>query len=116
MRNLTGMFLLTLSVFWDASPVVGQQIGDRVVVIKDTDKVVGSRVIDRVSMGNSFVVQAINGKWLWPDYAVPGWIDKNAVMPLRDAASYFTAAILNDANNPLYYQARGNVRQYEALK
>ena len=54
---------------------------------------VGEREIDFRVLSVPFVVQKVNGDWLWTGRA---WLKKADVVPLEQAAGYYTEYLRNN--------------------
>lgn len=83
----TGLSLLC------AATAFAQNVGDTVVVIRVCEIKVGTVVASRATPGQFLTVNDINGKWLWVENGVPGWIDSDNVASLEEAVPYFSEAI-----------------------
>lgn len=91
-----------------------QSVGDTVVVIRPTDVKVENKVLYRHHPGIHFVVGAVQGKWLWINHKISGWISRDDVIELDQAPAYFTQLLERDPTNTDMHLARGNV--WSALK
>ncbi len=76
-----------------AASAFAQAVGETVVVIRRCEIKTGDVVVDRAFPGLSLKVNAINGKWLWVNNGIPGWIDSGNVTSSDDAVEYFTQVI-----------------------
>lgn len=94
-----------------------QNVGDTVVVIRHCDIKTGDVVVDKAFPGLSLKVNAINGKWLWVENGIPGWIDSGNTASSDEAIAFFTELVRLDPIAPAY-GARGivsyNRKDYDA--
>jgi tetratricopeptide (TPR) repeat protein len=79
-----------------------------VVVIRHCYIQTGDVVVDRAFPGLSLKVNAINGKWLWVDNGIPGWVDSRNVTSSDEALAFFSELVRLDPVAPAY-GARGIV-------
>ena len=102
--------VLLATVLWMFSTVLAAayEIGDVVVVIRESEIKVGTKVTDQVYPGFGTEVEAVQGDFLWVNFGNAGWIHKNNVVPLKDAVAYFTRQIRTNPSAELY-QARASV-------
>src|SRR6266853_290632 len=89
---------LSVILLW-ATAVLGQQVGDRIVVtakaaqLKTLNDIVGS-----VPKGNILTVKDVNGDWFWVIYSsgrktTKGWIKRRDVVPFEKALDIFNAEL-----------------------
>lgn len=68
---------------------------------------VGNREIpDSNDGGLPYVAQHVSGEWLWTGR---GWVQKNKVVPLENAAVYYTDYLRNHPDSAWAYNHRGTV-------
>ncbi len=84
---------LLLGICLLPSGAFAQNVGDTVIVIRLCEIKVGNVVVGRAAPGLFLTVNDINGKWLWVENGVPGWIDSGNATTIEDAIPYFTEAI-----------------------
>jgi len=102
------MFVGSIFTLLGVSSTFAQNVGDTVVVIRYCHLQTGDMIVDRAFPGLSLKVNAINGKWLWVDNGIPGWIDSRNVAPSDDALAFFSELVRIDPVAPAY-GARGMV-------
>lgn len=85
--------LATALILLGASTTFGQNVGDTVIVIRVCEIKVGNVVASRATPGLFLTVNDINGKWLWVENGIPGWIDSDNTTSIEEAIPYFTEAI-----------------------
>lgn len=88
-----------------------QNVGDLVIVTSATSLKEGDKVIRKLGRGSLFAVQAVDGKWLWPASAKPGWINSRDVVPVAEAARLFEEAIQKDPKDIEAYIARASIAE-----
>jgi Flp pilus assembly protein TadD len=100
MHSLLGLMLLTMAGAVDPSEAVAPveyKLGDLVVAVRDSTLRVRRdgrvQVTDNVFPGVTMRIGAMQGRWLWVSNGIPGWIDRQEVIPLDSAVDYFTEMI-----------------------
>jgi tetratricopeptide (TPR) repeat protein len=85
-------------------------VGDKVVVIADTELKVEGQTVDDAWPGLVLRVRAVNGNLLWVSNGKPGWLDAVHVAPLdRRAIDRLTEMIRAEPANAQRYRARAHV-------
>jgi tetratricopeptide (TPR) repeat protein len=85
------------------------EVGDIVVPMESVELKVNNQVVAPAPAGYALQVFKVKDERLWVSNGRPGWIDAEDVMPLADAADYFSKAIAADATDAELYCARANV-------
>ncbi len=103
MRHLPGHLLIFAAVVVAIGSAAAEEagpaykVGDLVVAINDAQLRVRRdgkiEQSDLVFPGVTMRVGAASGRWLWVSNGVPGWINRDDVIPLDEAIDYFTAKI-----------------------
>lgn len=109
-------YLVALLLLADSAQPVSlhaQQVGDRVVCIRNAQMKNGDAVVGTLGVGMSVFVEAVNGDWLWVSHGTAGWIQRQNVLPLDEAIQYFTDQIRTDPTNENGYYFRGNAWYYK---
>jgi tetratricopeptide (TPR) repeat protein len=100
------LLLLYLGLWLSPVMASAQTVGDTVVVIRFCDIKAGTAVVGRATPGQVLTVNEVNGKWLWVENGVPGWIDSGNITSQDQALSYFSEAI-EFSPTPEDFGARG---------
>ena len=89
-----------------ASPVFGQSgwVGREFMPKDGCVMKVGNREFRR--FGVPIVVRQVSGEWLWVGR---GWVQKSRVVPLEQAAAYYTEYLRNHPTSTWAYRGRGIV-------
>ena len=106
MRRLFPSLAFAFTLASLANPVIlcAQQVGDRVMAIRDAALKQGDRIVGTFYRGQSALVEAVNADWLWVNPNVSGWVQRKHVLPLDQAITYFTNQIRqNPRDDGLYY-------------
>ena len=85
-------------------------IGRRFVAKEGATFKVGSQEVPHERILTPFTVTQVNGDWLWTGRA---WVHKRYVVPIENAAAYYTEYLRNNPTNSAVYSNRGNVWQEE---
>lgn len=87
--------------------VLAHDVGDKLVVVEPTDAMIESGVVGKVHPGAVFVVQRVNGDWLWPNLPKPGWIHASSVREIDAGIARFGRDIAKNARDAQAFWARG---------
>jgi tetratricopeptide (TPR) repeat protein len=86
-------------------------IGTKIVIKTAAPLMVGNQVVDDSSLHHIFVVDAIDGPWLWIiSGGVSGWVPADQVVPFDQAIEYYTGLIRDNPSDARWYGARANIR------
>jgi tetratricopeptide (TPR) repeat protein len=69
------------------------QVGQVLIVTETAVLKVGDKTVGILGPGNTVVVGAENGDWIWVNYRVGGWIQRRLAAPPASAVEQFSAAI-----------------------
>ncbi len=84
-----------------ASHCQAQSVGDMVSVITESVEVrVGNTTVAHVSRGMTFTVRKEHGDWVEIDAARPGYVQKQDVLPVKEAVDHFSQAIAGHREVP----------------
>lgn len=98
------MLLLFLKLI---GPDAQYKVGDDVIVIHDTQIVLGQKVVHEVGRGTSLNIEAVKGEWLWVSNEGTGWINKRNVTTPDHAVEVFTEQIKRNPQDPKSFLCRG---------
>lgn len=87
------------------------EVGDHLVVVESTDAMIETGIVGKVHPGAVFIVQRVNGDWIWPNLPKPGWIHASAVRDLNEGMARFSRDIAKNARDAQAYWARGQVHR-----
>lgn len=98
------------------SVACAQQVGDMILVIRETDLKSGNTTVIPVERGLHLKVEAVNGDWFWVERSSRGgWINRRDVIPSSRAVDYFTEAVRrnptwdNYHDRALAWEVRGDL-------
>ncbi|REJ66801.1 MAG: tetratricopeptide repeat protein [Planctomycetota bacterium] len=104
-------FVSTLLCFLAGSAQAQYDVGDTIVVIRDVPLKVQDRRVAELFPGIVANVQKVQDDWLEITYTQRGWVNADDVLPLDDAADYFTEQIRQDPENRSLRAARALVQE-----
>lgn len=108
--TLLGVPLAVLAWLLTTNTYAQFQKGDFVAVKEKVELRVPEGKTDTLARGNSVVVEAVNGKWLWVKRekgGKAGWVDSAKVMKSDKATEYFSEQIRKNPKDAEAYYARG---------
>jgi hypothetical protein len=105
----------------EPAPPARYKPGDFVVVIRRADLKVESSVVDTVDEGQLLGVDRVDGDWVWVTSKKSGWLNRNSVIPAKQAVEFYSAAIRRAPADARLFARRGLARALnldfsEALK
>jgi tetratricopeptide (TPR) repeat protein len=99
--------VLALVVSVSAAAAQDSWIGRRVMPREDAELKVGNQVIPSDAVVLPMKVERVQGDWLWVG---PGWILKRHVVPVENAAAYYSDLLRRDRTDPWAWNLRGLTR------
>jgi tetratricopeptide (TPR) repeat protein len=87
-----------------------QEIGDTIVVLRETKMKRGQDVVQTLRAGEFFRVEDVDSTWLWVSAKNTGWIAKPDVSTPKHAVAYFSKRIEEVSDDVGACVARGNAR------
>lgn len=107
-RMIRMAIAFTVCLFLEAA-AFGFDVGETVIVIRETEVRVENRAVDRLSLGMELQIGAIHGNWLWVSRGHPGWVDSQHVVGLGQAIPVLTEMIRQRPDQASLYNGRGLV-------
>jgi len=89
---------------------LGQEVGDSVVVLRETPVKRGKQVLQTLSPGERVRVHDVQQEWLWVSVETTGWIARRNVATPEMATAFFTERIQQAPQDADLLTARGNAR------
>jgi tetratricopeptide (TPR) repeat protein len=100
------------------SAASGQEVGDSVVVLRETPVKRGKQVLQTLPPGERVRVHDVQQEWLWVSVETTGWIARRNVATPDMAVAFFTERIQEAPQDADLLAARGNAklagRQFDA--
>lgn len=91
-----------------SSPAFAQyKIGDKVIIIHNTEIRVGEKSLQRLSRGLPLKVEDVKDGWLWVSHKATGWIKTQDVTSPPEAVGIFSEQIRQNPRDSGAYTARG---------
>src|SRR5579872_6308062 len=103
----TSLLFSSIVLLW-ATTAVGQQAGDRVVVIADKAQLkIETAAVGSVPQGRIVSVKQVDGDWLWVidsgvKPAKKGWLKRREVVSVDKAFEFFNTALRKKPTATLY--------------
>jgi tetratricopeptide (TPR) repeat protein len=107
MKQLSVLFVAAMVC---VSAAHAAEIGETVIVIKETTIKREGVEVEKVWLGQDLKIEAVNNDLIWVNSDHPGWINRQNVEGLDRAFELFTELIAQNPNDARYINARGNTR------
>ena len=87
-----------------------QEIGETIVVLRETKMKRGQEVVQTLQAGEFLRVEDLDSTWLWVSAKHTGWIARPDVSLPKQAVEFFSKRIADSAEDAAAYVARGNAK------
>ena len=114
-----GLLILLIALAADETtdaPLPKYQVGNYVIVIKETAIVVNGSSDKIIPLGTMLAVEEVDGNLLGVTSGRKGWIDSSAVTTPEKAVDIFTEDISTDPENLQLRRARGSNVCYKEIR
>lgn len=68
---------------------------------------IGEQVLDATKFDLPYVVQKVNGDWLWIGDTTKGWVQRSQVLTVADAIGYYTQVLAESGESSRSFKLRG---------
>ena len=106
-KSVLALAGLTLALAAEVQAEAAANIGDIVIAVREGSLQVGANSLHAVPRGTLLAVEAVEGSWLWVSYGKSGWIDRESVLPRKEALAYFTRVISVNPSDAVAHRAIG---------
>lgn len=106
-KSVLALAGLTLALAAEVQAEAAANIGDIVIAVREGSLQVGANSLHAVPRGTLLAVEAVEESWLWVSYGKSGWIDRESVLPRKEALAYFTRVISVNPSDAVAHRAIG---------
>lgn len=110
-RCFVGLVVLLLTTQVQSADPAADWRGVRVLPKENAVVKVGTEIIDDAKWSLPWVVQNVNGDWLWVGDRRKGWIKRAEVVKVDEAPVYYGSLIQSDPNNAWAYNLRATAHK-----